>query len=146
MDRAAALIATLLVGGLVAFQPPANALLGRVVGDLGAALVSLILSTLIVAVLLVVFGDPSQLREIGGFRLEHLLGGIAGAAIVAVSLITVRELGAGGVTAALVAMQLIVSAVLDRLGVLGLEKSPLGWQGWLGIVLLLGGTALMTTR
>jgi transporter family-2 protein len=146
MDRGTALMLTLVTGGLVAFQPPANALLGRVVGDYGAAVISLAISTTIVALLLFTVGSPEQLRGIDRFRPEHLLGGVAGAAIVVVSLITVRSLGAGGVTAALVASQLIVSAVLDRFGVLGLDKSPLGWQGWIGAALLLAGTLLITTR
>jgi transporter family-2 protein len=146
MDRAAALIATLLVGGLVAFQPPANALLARIVGDLGAAFVSLVLSAAIVGVALVAVGDLGELRGVSGYRPEHLLGAVAGAAIVVVSLVTVRSLGAGGVTAGLVAMQLIVSALIDRFGVLGLDATPLGWRGWLAIVLLLAGTLLMTTR
>ncbi len=146
MDRAVALILTLLVGGVVAFQPPANALLGRLVGDLGAALVSLVTSTAIVGILLVAVGDPGQLRSLTGLRPEHLLGGLAGAAIVTVSLITVRSLGAGGVVAALVSMQLIVAAVLDRFGVFGLSRQPLGWQGGLAVILLLAGTLLMTTR
>ncbi len=146
MDKAAAIIATLIVGGLVAFQPPANALLARMTGDLGAAFFSLAFSTVIVGVLLVVAGDVGELRGLSGLRPEHLIGGVAGAAIVVVSLITVRSLGAGGVTAALVAMQLILSAVIDRLGWLGLDRDPLGAQGWLAIVLLLAGTLLMTTR
>jgi bacterial/archaeal transporter family-2 protein len=146
MDRSTALVLTLATGALVAFQPPANALLGRVVGDYGAAVVSLAISTTIVAVLLVTVGNPEQLRGIDGFRPEHLLGGLAGAAIVVVSLIAVRSLGAGGVTAALVASQLIVSAFLDRFGALGLDKAPFGWQGWIGATLLLAGTLLITTR
>jgi transporter family-2 protein len=146
MDKAAAVIATLIVGGLVAFQPPANALLARIAGDLGAAFFSLAFSTVIVGALLVVAGDVGDLRGLSGLRAEHLIGGVAGAAIVLVSLITVRSLGAGGVTAALVAMQLILSAVIDRLGWLGLDRDPLGAQGWLAILLLLAGTLLMTTR
>lgn len=104
LDRVTAVVLTLLIGGLVAFQAPANALLARIVSDLGAAFVSLALSTSIVGVLLVAVGDLSELGGISGFKPEYLLGGISGAAIVAVSLITVR------------------------------------------IVLLLGGTVLMTTR
>jgi transporter family-2 protein len=146
MDRVAALLATLAVGALVAFQPPANALLARFVSDLGAAFVSLVVSAAIVGVLLVSFGDVGHLKGLSELRPEHLLGGIAGAAIVLVSLITVRSLGAGGVTAALVAMQLIVSAILDRLGVLGLPETALGWRGIVGMALLLAGTAMMTTR
>jgi len=146
VDRTAAVVVTLIVGGLVALQPPANALLARVAGDLGAAFVSLVIATAIVGVLLVAFGDPAQLRGVSLLRPEYLIGGVAGAAVVAVTLITVRPLGAGGVTAALVAMQLIVSAVADRFGWLGLERDPLGWQGGAAVVLLLAGTLLMTTR
>jgi transporter family-2 protein len=146
MDRALALILTLLVGGLVAFQPPANALLARHVGDLGAAFTSLLLSTLIVGVLLVAAGQVSQLQGLSGFRPEHALGAIAGAAIVVVSLVTVRSLGALGVTAALVVMQLTVSAVIDRLGVLGLDETPLSPARLAGIVLLIAGTLLVTSH
>jgi transporter family-2 protein len=147
MDRGTALLLTLATGGLVAFQPPANGLLARFVGDYGAAFLSLALSTTIVGVLLVTVGSPDHLlRGMSGLRPEHLLGGLAGAAIVVVSLITVRPLGAAGVTAALVASQLIVSAVLDRFGVLGLDQKSLGWQGGIGATLLLVGTLLMTTR
>lgn len=146
MDRAIALVATLFVGGLVAFQPPANALLARHVGDLGAAFTSLLLSTAIVGVLLVIAGDVGHLRGLDGFRIEHALGGIGGAAIVLVSLIAVRTLGALGVAAALVATQLAVSAVLDRAAVLGLDGTPLSTARITGIALLVVGTLLVVSR
>ena len=145
MDRNLALAATLAVGALVAFQPPANALLAREVGDLGAALTSLLVAAGIVGVLLLTVGDPAELRGLRELRPVHLLGGLGGAAIVLVSLITVRSLGAGGVTAALVATQLGVSALSDRFGWVGLEQSPLTASKLLGIGLLLGGTWLVTT-
>ena len=144
MDRNLALAATLAVGALVAFQPPANALLAREVGDLGAALTSLLVSAVIVGVLLVVVGDPGELRGLRELRPVHLLGGIGGAAIVLVGLITVRSLGAGGVTAALVATQLGASAVADRFGWVGLETTALTPGRMLGIALLLAGTWLVT--
>src|SRR3954451_16491722 len=120
MDRLGALAATHAVGAPVAFQPPEEELLGRHVGQSGAGLTSLVLSTVITGVLLLAVGDVGHLRGLEHFRPEYALGGIAGAAIVLVSLITVRQLGAGGVVAALVATQLIASALLDRAGVLGL--------------------------
>jgi transporter family-2 protein len=144
MDRAVALICTLFVGGLVALQPPANAALADRVGDLGAAFISLAISVTIVGVLLVTIGDPGRLSGLSGFRPEHALGGIAGAAIVAVSLITVRSLGVGGVTAALVCAQLIVSVIVDRLGVLGVHRIAIGWQQVAGVLLVIAGTVLIT--
>jgi transporter family-2 protein len=146
MDRTTALIASLIVGLLVAAQPPANAELGKHVGDLGAAFVSLVISLVIVGVLLLAVGDVGRLTSgLGHIRPEHALGGLAGAAVVLVSLVAVRSLGAGGVTAALVATQLIGSVVLDRLGVLGLEGSPITLPRVAGVALLIGGTVLVTS-
>ena len=52
---------------------------------------------LIVLKVMAGIGDPGELRGITNFKPEYALGGIAGAAIVFVSIVTVRELGAGGV-------------------------------------------------
>lgn len=146
MGRGLAIVLTLAAGALVAFQPPANALLARRVGDLGAAFTSLLLSTLIVGGLLVLAGETGQLGGLSGLRPQHLLGGIAGAAIVLVSLITVRPLGVGGVAAALVATQLIFSALIDRFGALGVRETPLSAPRVVGIALLIAGTVLVTSR
>lgn len=140
-----ALLVTLFTGALVAAQPPVNALLARHVTDLGAAFVSLAFSTAIVGVLLIVVGDPSALGKLSEVRPVHAIAGVAGAAIVLVSLITVRELGAGGVTAALVATQLSVSVLLDRLGLFGLEGHAVTLQSVAGVALLFGGTYLVVT-
>ena len=146
VDRVLAILATLAVGGLVATQPPANALLARHVGDLGAAFASLLLSTLMVGVLLVVAGEAPRLRGLGEYQPEHSLGAIAGAAVVLVSLITVRELGAGGVSALLVVSQLVIAALLDRAGVLGLTEVGLTTERLIGFGLLMAGTVLVVSR
>ena len=58
-------------------------------------------------------------------------------------LLTVRTLGAGGVTAATVAGQLTTSVVIDRLGILGLEETPITLGRALGVLLLFAGTLLV---
>ena len=146
MDRGVAILLTLIAGALVAFQPPANASLAKHVGNLEATLVSLLISITIIAVMLAVSGGFSGLSGITEFRPEHALGGIAGAAIVFVSIVTVKPLGAGGVAAATVATQLIGSAILDRFGVLDLEKVGLSATRVTGIALLVVGTVLVTSR
>ena len=146
MERFPAIMLTVLVGGLVATQAPANASLGRHVSDLGATLVSLLISLAIIAVLLVASGDARALANLGEFRPEHALGGIAGAAVVYGSLVAVRPLGAGGVAAALVCSQLIVAAVLDKFGLLGLDRTSLSVTHVLGFTLLIAGTLLVTSR
>jgi len=146
MDRGPAIVLTLLVGGLVAFQPPVNAALARHVGNLGATLTSLTISWLIVAALLVAAGEVGELRGLSEFRPEYLLGGIGGAAIIFVTLVTVGPLGATGLVIVLVTGQITVSALLDKVGALGLEQTPLTLPRLLGIALLIGGTVLVTWR
>lgn len=146
MDRTAALLLTLAAGALVAFQPPANALLARHVGDLGAAFTSLVISTAIVAVLLLAAGELGRLQGLDAFRPVHMLGGIAGATIVLVSLVAVRSLGVGGVTAALVATQLIAAVLIDRLGIVGVAETPLTVTRLAGVGLLIAGTLMVTSQ
>ncbi len=144
MSRPVAFICTLIVGALVALQPPANAALSDHVGDLGAALVSLMISVAIIGVLLVAVGHPGRLSGLGAFKPEYSLGGIAGAAVVSISLVAVRPLGVGGVTALLVAAQLIISIVADRLGWFGAHHVALSGGRLAGLALVIGGTLLIT--
>lgn len=144
MSRPVAFICTLAVGGLVALQPPANAALSHRVGDLGAAFVSVAISFTILGVLLLVAGHPGRLSGLSGFRPEYALGGIGGAAVVAVGLIAVRPLGAGSVIALLVAAQLIVSVVTDRLGWFGVHQVGIGAGRIAGLALVVAGTLLIT--
>ncbi|UGS37469.1 DMT family transporter [Capillimicrobium parvum] len=145
MDRALAIVATIFVGGLIAFQPPVNSQLGKHVSVIGAAFVSTGISAIVLLVLYVSlkggFGELSGLRDAHWYELT---GGLLGAVLVTVSLVTVRTLGAGGVVAATVAGQLIVSAALDRAGVLGLDKIGLTAPRLVGMGLLVIGTLLIT--
>jgi bacterial/archaeal transporter family-2 protein len=144
VSRAVAFICTFAVGGLVALQPPANAALAKQVGDLGAAFVSIAISIAVIGLLLIAFGHPGRLSGLSAFRPEHAIGGIAGAAVVAVTLVAVRPLGAGGVTALLVAAQLLVSVVADRYRWFGLHHVGLGTGRLVGLGLVIGGTLLIT--
>lgn len=143
MPRSLALISTLAVGGLIALQPPANAALARQVGDLGAALVSAVIAVLILAVPFLVFGDPSRLAGLAHFRLEHALGGLGTAAVVLVSLITVRSLGIAGVASVIIAGELVMAIVADRLGWFGVSVVGLTPGRWAGVALVAAGTVLI---
>lgn len=144
MSRTAAIVCALAVGGLVGLQPAANALMARHVGDLGAAFLSTVISVSIVGVLLITLGDPSRLSGLVHFRPVWALGGIGGATVVAVGLIAVRPLGAAAVVALLVAAQLVASVLADRFGWFGLQHVGLGPGRVIGVLLVAGGTVLIT--
>ena len=113
MSKELAVLLTVAAGGLVAAQAPANNVISNSVGSLGAALVSFLVGTAVILVLTFTVGGGLS----GDEGVESpawyywILGGVGGAAIVLVTLITVRELGAGGATAAVIAGQLALSVV-----------------------------------
>lgn len=145
MSKELAVLVTVAAGGVVAAQAPANNVISHRFGDLGAVTVNFIAGT--VLILFVAFAFE------GGYHIDHsvatppwyywILGGFGGVAIVLATLVAVRELGAGGVTAAVIAGQLSLSVVLDRLGVLGLDERVITWEKLLGIALLAAGTVLI---
>lgn len=144
MSRTVALFSTLLAGGIVALQPPANAALANHVGDVAAAFLSAVITVTILGLLLMTIGHPGRLSGLTPFKPLYALGGIGGATVVAVSLIAVRPLGAGGVTALLVTAQLLVSLIADRFGWFGLHQVGIGPARLLGLALVIGGTVLIT--
>ncbi len=144
VTRPVALVCTIAAGLLVGLQPASNAALSEHVGDLGAAFVSLLVAAAIIGVLLLVAGHPGRLTGVTGIRPEHLVGALGGAAVVAIGLAAVRPLGAGAVIALLVAGQVIISIVADRLGWFGLHHVQIGIGRLLGMALIIAGTVLVT--
>jgi bacterial/archaeal transporter family-2 protein len=140
-----AILATVFAGGAVAAQAPVNNIISKQIGSLGAASVNFAVG--LVCILVITFVFAGGLESSDGSAAPPwyywIFGGIAGVIIVTTTLITVRELGAGGVTAATIAGQLTLSVVLDRLGVLGLDERAITWQKLLGIALLTAGTVLI---
>ena len=145
MSKELALLATVAAGGIVAAQAPVNNVLSQKLGTLGAVSVNFLAGTLLILIVTLAASGGIPAAEAGDSPRWYfwLFGGFAGVAIVLTTLITVRELGAGGVTAATIAGQLSLSVVLDRLGVLGLEERAITWDRVLGIALLAAGTFLL---
>jgi bacterial/archaeal transporter family-2 protein len=137
--------ATVVAGGLVALQAPINAVLGKSVGDFAAASVNFFVGLGLLTVITLVFangfGDVGEGRGLAWYYWAG--GGLVGAAYVTTVLIAVRELGAGGVTAATITGQLAASIAIDRAGVLGLPETPITAARVAGVALLVAGTILV---
>jgi transporter family-2 protein len=110
---------------------------------LPAAAISFTIGTALLVGIVAVSGQLTNVGEAAHVRWHYLVGGLLGAAYVTTVLLTVRTLGAGGVTAATVAGQLSASVVIDKLGVLGLEETPITLTRVIGILLLFLGTLLV---
>jgi transporter family-2 protein len=99
--------------------------------------------TLLLAGVVVAAGEAGGFSGAFDVRWYYLLGGVLGAAYVLTALIVVKEIGAGGVAAATITGQLTLAVILDRLGVLGLEETPITPERIAGVALLLAGTYLI---
>ena len=148
MDKSVVAVgATVVAGGFIALQAPINSTLGRSIGSLPAAAVSFTIGTIaLIAIVMLVAGGFGELGEARNLSWYYLTGGVLGAIYVTTALIAVRELGAGGVTAATIAGQLAMSVAIDRAGILGLAERELTRGRIVGVVLLAAGTFLVVTK
>jgi transporter family-2 protein len=143
MDRGLAVILTAVAGGLVAMQAPINSKLGKAIGTFPAATISFAVGLAVLMSIVALAGDAGRLAEARHVAWWYLLGGLLGAAYVSTVRVSVRTLGAGGVTAATIAGQLTLSVVIDQLGWLGVTRQPVTLARLLGIALLVSGVYLI---
>jgi transporter family-2 protein len=147
VSKGLAVLLGVLAGGLVGMQAPINSRLGKSIGTIQAATFSFLVGT---AVLLVIAafarGGWGNLGHIGRAPVWALVGGLLGAVYVSVALVAVRTLGAGGRTAVVIPGPLAISVVIDRFGLLGLRRIPIGTERIVGLVLLIAGVALVVRK
>ena len=141
--RGIAVVATAFAGSLVAMQAPINGKLGLRLGTFGAASFSFAVGLLALLALAAVAGQLGGVGEVRSAPWWQLTGGLLGAAYVSTVLVSVRTLGAGGVTAATIAGQLSFAVVIDQFGWLGVARQPVTAGRVLGVVLLAVGVALI---
>jgi transporter family-2 protein len=144
MDRGLAVVLTAVVGGAVALQAPINSYLGKHVGTFQAAFLSFAIGTLALLVIAsFAKGGLGTVRHATDPPWYYLTGGLLGVAYVSTVLVTVRTLGAGGVTAATIAGQLTLAVIIDQLGILHVTQKPITLARIVGVVLLAAGVFLI---
>jgi len=128
-------------------QAPVNARLGRSVESIPAATFSFLVgTTALVLIAMVFYGGLGSLRHVGRVPWWALIGGLLGAVYVTVAILTVRTLGASGLTAAVITGQLAISVVIDRFGLLGVARQSVGVDRVAGLGLLAAGVFLVVRR
>jgi bacterial/archaeal transporter family-2 protein len=147
MDRSLAVVLTAMVGGAVALQAPINSHLGRSVGTFQAAFLSFAIGTVaLLAIASLATGGLGGVRHVTNVPWYYLIGGLLGVAYVSTVLVTVRTLGAGGVTAATIAGQLTLAVLVDQFGWLGVAQRSITVSRLAGIALLAAGVFLIVRR
>lgn len=141
----ALILIAVAVGLLLPLQAGMNAQLRTAVGDpLAAALVSFLVGTTVLAALVVLLRVPLPLAA-AWQRADwtHWLGGLFGAAYVALAVVLAPRLGAATLTAAVVAGQMLASVALDHYGVAGFAEQPASAARLAGAALVVAGVVLV---
>jgi len=147
VSRGLAVVLGVGAGCLVGMQAPVNARLGKTVGGVQAATFSFLVGTAALVLIAVVLrGGLGSLGNVGRVPWWALIGGLFGAVYVFVALEAVRTLGVSGLTAVVIAGQLAISVVIDRLGLLGVAKQQIGGSRIVGLVLLAAGVLLVVRK
>jgi bacterial/archaeal transporter family-2 protein len=133
-------------GALVVIQTSINAKM-RLQADSPwqAALVSTTVSTVFLLTLsTVITRHPyPRIERIHGTPWWIWTGGVLGALYVALSLVLVRKLGSGVLFSAVVLGQMIAALLIDQFGLIGSPKHEITAPRVFGVVMIVGGVALV---
>ena len=141
-------ILPLLAGIMMTVQSGINSQLRSAIQHpLLAALISFLSGTaaLIVLVMLSKQAVPT-IQTFSGISWYKWTGGLLGAFIVTVSLVSVARIGAANMFVLIIAGQLITAVIIDHYGMLGLQQSSITLQKTIGVILLVGGVYLVTKK
>ncbi len=131
-------------GSMSTLQAGINSQLKLTVGPLWAVCVSLAVSVMLTAVVLLVVRVPMPDRTLVASAPPWVwTGGIFGIIFVLAGTVLAPKLGASPYTAAIIAGQLICSVLLDQFGIVGFAKHSINLERLLGIMLLTAGVLLI---
>jgi len=112
-----------------------------------AAFISFVVGTIALAILLIFSKETipglSQYSSVNWYKYT---GGLLGAFVVTVTLISVAQIGAGNMFVLIVAGQLVTAVLMDHFGVLGMKPNPVSMQKIFGICLLVAGAWLVNKK
>ena len=114
---------------------------------LQAALLSFLIGTIVLAVI-VLFQSNSKpgLQELMSVPWYLWLGGIVGVYAISMSIYAAPKLGFLVLSGLIIFGQMVMSMLVDHLGLLGNEKMPVNWQRLLGGVVIFIGVLLTLQR
>lgn len=147
MTRTLAVALAAMAGVLVGLQAPVNSRLGKSIGAVQAATFSFVVGTVgLVLVATIFYGGLGSFGQAVKAPAWAWIGGLLGAVYVTVAILTVSTLGVSGLTALVICGQLAAAVVIDRFGLLGIAKQPIGVTRIAGLVLLVVGALLVVRR
>jgi len=133
---------SILGGCLFGLQASINGAFGKRIGIYESSLISCIIATLVLSVVVLVFGKENLLH-LPVFPKWQLLGGVLGAFIVMSMVITVPKIGAASAVFGAMFGQIIVSTLIDNFGFFDVPVIKIDIFRIAGIIFMLIGLLLI---
>lgn len=138
------LIIAMVAGAAMAVQGTMNSVLGKVIGLWESTLVVHIIGLVtVVGVILATGVGFSGLAKGGEAPWYVYLGGLLNVIIIFGVVKSMPQIGVGNATTGIIFAQILTAVMIDRFGIMGVEKVPFRWIDLLGVALLAVGTRIM---
>lgn len=145
--RMLALLVAAVSGMTMAVQGTLNASLSKVLGLIETTFVVHLVGLAFVSLLLFAFRlGELKLNLFGQVPLYSYLGGILGVIIVYGVMKSIPKVGVAPATTAIILGQVLTAALIDHLGLFGMQKMPLNWCRVGGTLLMAGGAWLILRK
>ena len=142
MEKLVFVLITIAAGMCNAFQAPINAALGKYTGTVESSCISFTIGALSLFIVAMTLGKGSilKLTEAPPYL---FVGGLLGAALVTIMMISVTRIGAAVTISSVITGQMIAALFIDQFGFLGVPKSPVDLTRIGGIFCLAVGLKLL---
>jgi len=128
----------------MAIQGTMNSVLGKVIGLWESTLVVHIIGLITVLGVILITGVGFHGLAKGGQAPWYVyLGGLLNVVIIFGVVKSMPEIGVGNATTGIIFAQILTAVMIDRFGLMGVEKIPFRWIDLLGVALLAIGTRVM---
>ncbi len=135
-----------LAGAVMAVQGSMNAGLSKIAGLWEMVLLVHVLGTLVVGLIILTPFAGSHIGRLTEAPLYLWLGGPAGVFIVYSVARSIPRIGVTAATTSIIVAQLSAAAIIDHLGLFGLEKMTFHPVRLLGVALMGGGAYILLLR
>lgn len=88
-----------------------------------------------------IFGK-GDFRAVASVNKFYLLGGVLGLIITVTVMLAIGKLSPTVAISTILIAQLTVAALIDAFGLMESQKVPLGWNNYIGFILMVGGMLL----
>lgn len=143
MNKIHGIIWAVCVGICLAVQPPINSNLGKVINAKNAALNSVLVSSLTILIIILLTGNIKEYSNITKVPPYYWIGGLLGIIVVLGSILAISTLGTLASFSIFVSIQLMIGALINHFGWLGVTPSPITLHKMIGIIFLICGLRLI---